>query len=42
MKKIYKNIQLEVVYFQEDDIVRTSSNDNLEEMPDFPALRNAS
>jgi hypothetical protein len=38
MKKIYKNIQLEVVYFQEDDIVRTSSNDNLEEMPDFPEV----
>ena len=38
MKKIYKNIQLEIVYFQEDDIVRTSSNDNLEEMPDFPEV----
>ena len=36
MKKIYENIQLEIVYFSEEDIVRTSKNDNLEEMPDFP------
>ena len=36
MKKIYEKIQLELVYFFEDDIVRTSQNDNLEDMTDFP------
>lgn len=35
MKKIYEKIQLELVYFSEDDIVRTS-NDNIGDMPDFP------
>ena len=36
MKKIYKNMELEVVFFNEEDIVRTSKNDNVENMPDFP------
>ena len=36
MKKIYENVELEVVFFFEEDIVRTSSYDNVEEMPEFP------
>lgn len=40
MKKIYENIKIDVVYFYEEDIVRTSPNqestDNIEPMPDFP------
>ncbi len=35
MKKIYKNIELELVFLVED-VVRTSQNDNVEDMPDFP------
>lgn len=36
MKKIYENVELKVVFFNEEDIVRTSQNDNLGTMPDFP------
>ena len=36
MKKIYEKAQVEVLIFLEEDIVRTSQNDNLEQMPDFP------
>lgn len=36
MKKIYEKAQVEVLIFLEEDIVRTSQNDNLEPMPDFP------
>ena len=39
MKKIYRNIDLEIIYFLEEDIVTASYNeddDNLEPMPDFP------
>ena len=36
MKKIYEKIEVEIVFFLKEDIVRTSSNDNLEDMPDFP------
>ena len=35
MKKIYEKAFLEVVILCED-IVRTSQNDNVEEMPEFP------
>ena len=35
MKKIYKNIELELVFLVED-VVRTSQNDNVTDMPDFP------
>ncbi len=34
--KTYQNLELEVVFFLEEDVVRTSNNDNVEEMPDFP------
>jgi hypothetical protein len=35
MKKTYQEIEILVVFFAED-IVRTSQNDNVEDMPDFP------
>ena len=35
MKKTYQEMELVVVLFAED-IVRTSQNDNVEDMPDFP------
>ena len=36
MKKIYENVELEVVFFFGEDIVRTSNNDNVTDMPKFP------
>lgn len=36
MKKTYQEMHLEVVLFAQEDIVRTSNNDNVEPMPDFP------
>ena len=35
MKKTYQEMEMLVVFFAED-IVRTSQNDNVEDMPDFP------
>jgi len=35
MKKTYQEIELLVILFTEE-IVRTSQNDNVEDMPDFP------
>ena len=34
--KNYQNVELEIVFFCIDDIVRTSQNDNVQDMPDFP------
>ena len=36
MKKVYENITMDLVFFHEEDIVRTSQNDNIESVPDFP------
>lgn len=36
MKKIYENVELEVLFFLEEDVIRTSQSDNIENMPDFP------
>ena len=36
MKKIYENIELELLFFSEEDVIRTSQSDNIENMPDFP------
>ena len=36
MKKIYESVELEVVFFFGEDIVRTSNSDNVENMPEFP------
>ena len=35
MKKIYENMEIELVFLVED-VVRTSFNDNISDMPDFP------
>lgn len=35
MKKIYQEIELVLTFFTEE-IVRTSKNDNVEDMPNFP------
>lgn len=39
MKKTYQEMELVVIFFAED-IVRTSQNDNVENMPDFPEFLN--
>lgn len=36
MKKTYENISIDWVFFYDMDIVRTSQNDNIESVPDFP------
>lgn len=36
MKRNYENVELEIVLFCSDDVIRTSNNDNVEDMPDFP------
>ena len=37
MKKEYQKIQLVLILFIED-VVRTSQNDNVEDLPDFPEI----
>ena len=39
MKNTYQEVELVVIFFTEE-IVRTSQNDNVEEMPDFPEFLN--
>ena len=34
--KNYENISIEILLFPCEDVIRTSNNDNLGEMPDFP------
>ncbi len=36
MKKIYENIEISLVFFYNEDIVRTSQNDNVVDLPEFP------
>ncbi len=36
MKRNYENVELEIVLFCSDDVIRTSQNDNTAEMPEFP------
>ena len=36
MKKIFENITLEIVTLEAEDVIRTSSYDNVETMPEFP------
>lgn len=36
MKKIYERLEISLLSFGEEDIVRTSQNDNVGNMPDFP------
>ena len=39
MKKIYEKAEMKILVFLEEDVIRTSQNDNLEPMPDFPEDR---
>ncbi len=39
MKNTYQEVELVVIFFTEE-IVRTSQNDNVEDMPDFPEFLN--
>ena len=36
MTKSYENVEIEVIFFCYDDIIRTSQNDNVQDLPDFP------
>ena len=36
MKRNYENVELEIVFFCSEDVIRTSQNDNVSDMPDFP------
>ena len=29
---------MEIIFLSSDDVIRTSQNDNVEEMPDFPEM----
>lgn len=35
MKKIYANVQLEIISLQEEDVIRTSF-DNMQDMEEYP------
>ena len=37
MKKNYQLIELEIILINED-VIRTSQNDNVESMPEFPEI----
>ena len=37
MKKIYENIEISLILLS-DDVVRTSSNDNIGDLPEFPEI----
>ena len=36
MKKTYEYMEISLVFFPHEDIVRTSQNDNISDMPEFP------
>ena len=36
--KLYEKIEMEIIFLSSDDVIRTSQNDNVEEMPDFPEM----
>ena len=38
MKKIYESIELEILSLSAEDVIRTSQNDNVSDMPDFPEM----
>ena len=38
MKKIYERLEISFLFFGEEDIVRTSQNDNVSDMADFPEI----
>ena len=36
MKRTYQEMQIEMIIFFEEDIIKTSQSDNMANMPDFP------
>jgi hypothetical protein len=38
MKKTYTKIEMEVITLTQEDVIRTSQNDNVESMPEFPEI----
>jgi len=36
--KQYENISIEILFFQSEDVIRTSLDDNTGNMPDFPEV----
>ena len=36
MKKQYDGIELSLIFLINEDVIRTSQNDNVEDMPEFP------
>ena len=36
--KLYEKIEMEIIFLGYEDVIRTSKNDNVEEMPDFPEM----
>lgn len=36
MKKTYQEMQLKVIIFIKEDIIKTSQSDNVADMPEFP------
>ena len=36
--KLYEKVELEIIFLLKEDVIRTSQNDNVEDMPEFPEL----
>ncbi len=36
MKRKFEILEIEVVFFSQVDVIRTSQNDNLVDLPEFP------
>lgn len=34
--KLYEKVELEVIFLDNLDVIRTSPNDNVQDMPEFP------
>ncbi len=40
MKKTYEILECKVLFLGEEDVVRTSANDNVVDLPEFPEFIN--
>ncbi len=36
--KLYEKIEMEIIFLCDEDVIKTSQNDNVETMPDFPEI----
>ena len=36
--KLYEKVELEIIFLNNADVIRTSQNDTVEPMPDFPEI----